>query len=170
MEQEVRDARISQLYEGTTGIQGLDLLGRKILGSRGKVLKPLVKEVESFIKENRRNKFAKQLKPYMSTWESLTRSIGMSAMRNTDEVNAAAVDYLMMAGYTTIAFFWAKAAVEAEKAIDEGAAEPEFYKAKIATADFYFQRMMPRVLAHEAAIKNGMDSLMALEEEHFVFV
>ena len=57
MEQEVRDARISQLYEGTTGIQGLDLLGRKILGSRGKVLKPLVKEVESFIKENRRNKF-----------------------------------------------------------------------------------------------------------------
>jgi len=167
MEQEVRDARISQLYEGTTGIQGLDLLGRKILGSRGKVLKPLVKEVESFIKENRRNKFAKQLKPYMSTWESLTRSIGMSAMRNTDEVNAAAVDYLMMAGYTTIAFFWAKAAVEAEKAIDEGAAEPEFYKAKIATADFYFQRMMPRV---EAAIKNGMDSLMALEEEHFVFV
>ncbi|MCH2190193.1 MAG: acyl-CoA dehydrogenase C-terminal domain-containing protein [Gammaproteobacteria bacterium] len=169
MEQEVRDARISQLYEGTTGIQGLDLLGRKILGTRGKVLKPLVKEVESFIKENRRNKFAKQLKPYMSTWESLTRSIGMSAMRNTDEVNAAAVDYLMMAGYTTVAFFWAKAAVEAEKAIAEGAPEPEFYKAKIATADFYFQRIMPRVLGHEAAIKNGMDSLMALEEENFVF-
>ncbi len=170
MEQEVRDARISQLYEGTTGIQGLDLLGRKILGSRGKVLKPLVKEVEAFIKENRRNKFAKQLKPYMGTWESLTRSIGMSAMRNTDEVNAAAVDYLMMAGYVTIAFFWAKAAVAAEQAIADGAPEPEFYKAKIATADFYFQRMMPRVLAHEAAIKNGMDTLMALDEEHFVFV
>lgn len=170
MEQEVRDARISQLYEGTTGIQGLDLLGRKILGSRGKVLKPLVKEVEAFIKENRRNKFAKQLKPYMGTWESLTRSIGMSAMRDTDEVNAAAVDYLMMAGYVTVAYFWAKAAVAAEQAIAEGAAEPEFYKAKIATADFYFQRIMPRVLSHEAAIKNGMDSMMALDEEHFVFV
>ncbi len=170
MEQEVRDARISQLYEGTTGIQGLDLLGRKILGSRGKVLKPLVKEVEAFIKENRRNKFAKQLKPYMSTWESLTRSIGMSAMRNTDEVNAAAVDYLMMAGYVTIAYFWAKAAVAAEQAIADGAPEPEFYKAKLATADFYFQRIMPRVLSHEAAIKNGMDSMMALDEEHFVFV
>ena len=170
MEQEVRDARISQLYEGTTGIQGLDLLGRKILGSRGKVLKPLVKEVEAFIKENRRNKFAKQLKPYMGTWESLTRSIGMSAMRDTDEVNAAAVDYLMMAGYVTIAYFWAKAAVAAEQAISDGAPEPEFYKAKIATADFYFQRIMPRVLAHEAAIKNGMDSMMALDEDHFVFV
>ncbi len=170
MEQEVRDARISQLYEGTTGIQGLDLLGRKILGSRGKVLKPLVKEVEAFIKENRRNKFAKQLKPYLSTWESLTRSIGMSAMRNTDEVNAAAVDYLMMAGYVTIAYFWAKAAVAADQAISDGASEPEFYKAKIATADFYFQRIMPRVLAHEAAIKNGVDSMMALDEEHFVFV
>ena len=170
MEQEVRDARISQLYEGTTGIQGLDLLGRKILGTRGKIMKPLVKEVEAFIKENRRNKFAKQLKPFLGTWESLTRSIGMSAMRNVDEVNAAAVDYLMMAGYVTIAFFWAKAAVEAEKAISEGAPEPEFYKAKIATADFYFQRIMPRVLAHEASIKNGVDSMMALEEEHFVFV
>lgn len=170
MEQEVRDARISQLYEGTTGIQGLDLLGRKILGSRGKILKPLVKEVEAFIKDNRRNKFAKQLKPFMSTWESLTRSIGMSAMRDTDEVNAAAVDYLMMAGYVTVAYFWAKAAVASELAISEGAPEPEFYKAKIATADFYFQRIMPRILAHEASIKNGMDSMMALHEDHFVFV
>jgi len=85
MEQEVRDARISQLYEGTTGIQGLDLLGRKILKSRGKVLKPLMDKVEAFIKENKRHKHAKALKGYISTWESLTRSIGFSAMTNLDE-------------------------------------------------------------------------------------
>ena len=170
MEQEVRDARISQLYEGTTGIQGLDLLGRKILKSRGKVMKPLMAKVQTFIKENKRNKFAKELKGYISTWESLTRSVGFSAMRNTDEVNAAAVDYLMFAGYVTVAYFWAEAAVAAEKALKNGASEPEFYNTKIATADFYFQRIMPRILAHEAAIKNGMDSMMSIDEDNFAFL
>ena len=170
MEQEVRDARISQLYEGTTGIQGLDLLGRKILGSRGKVLKPMIAKVEKFIKENKRNKFAKQLKAYVSTWESLTRSIGMSAMRDTSEVNAAAVDYLMFAGYVTVAYFWAEAAVASDKALSNGTSEPEFYKTKIATADFYFQRIMPRTLAHEAAIKNGMQSMMEIAPENFAFI
>ena len=170
MEQEVRDARISQLYEGTTGIQGLDLLGRKILKTRGKVMKPLVEKIESFIKENKRNKFAKELKGYVKTWESLTRSIGFSAMKNVDEVNAAAVDYLMMAGYVTLAYFWAEAAVAAEKALANGTSEPEFYQAKISTAEFYYQRLMPRVAAHEAAINNGLSSLMLIEPEHFAFL
>jgi len=91
-------------------------------------------------------------------------------MRNTDEVNAAAVDYLMFAGYVTLAYFWAEAVVASEKALDNGASEPEFYKTKIATADFYFQRIMPRVLAHEAAIKNGMESMMEIKPENFVFL
>jgi len=170
MEQEVRDARISQLYEGTTGIQGLDLLGRKILKSRGKVLKPLMAKVEAFIKANKRHKHAKALKGYIGTWESLTRSIGFSAMKNVDEVNAAAVDYLMFAGYVTVAYFWAEAAVVSEKALSNGPSEPEFYKTKIATADFYFDRIMPRILAHEAAIKNGGSSLMEIDAENFVFL
>ena len=171
LEQEVRDARISQLYEGTTGIQGLDLLGRKILKSRGKVMKPLMKEVQSFIKENRRNKYAKQLKGYVGTWESLTRSIGFSAMRNLDEVNGAAVDYLMFAGYTSVAYFWAVSAVAAERCIKEGGnQEKGFYEAKLATAEFYYQRIMPRVLAHEAAIKNGVDSMMELDESKFAYL
>ena len=171
LEQEVRDARISQLYEGTTGIQGLDLLGRKILKSRGKVMKPLLKEVQSFIKENRRNKYAKQLKGYVGTWESLTRSIGFSAMKNLDEVNGAAVDYLMFAGYTTVAYFWAVSAVAAERCLKEGGKQEKgFYEAKLATAEFYYQRIMPRVLAHEAAIKNGVDSMMELDESQFAYL
>lgn len=169
MEQEVRDARISQLYEGTTGIQGLDLLGRKILGSRGKVLKPLMAKVEGFIKENKRHKHAKALKGYISTWESLTRSVGFSAMTNVDEVNAAAVDYLMFSGYVTVAYFWAEAAVTAEKALKAGTTEEAFYKTKIATATFYFDRIMPRILAHEAAIKNGLSSMMDIDEGDFSF-
>ena len=171
LEEEVRDARISQLYEGTTGIQGLDLLGRKILKSRGKVMKPLLKEVQSFIKENRRNKYAKQLKGYVGTWESLTRSIGFSAMKNLDEVNGAAVDYLMFAGYTTVAYFRAVSAVAAERCLKEGGKQEKgFYEAKLATAEFYYQRIMPRVLAHEAAIKNGVDSMMELDESQFAYL
>lgn len=170
MEQEVRDARISQLYEGTTGIQGLDLLGRKVLQSRGKIMKPLTAKMAKFIKENKRHKHAKALKGYISTWESLTRSIGFSAMKNVDEVNAAAVDYLMFAGYVTLAYFWAEAAIASEKALSEGASEPEFYKTKLATAEFYFQRIMPRTLSHEAAIKNGISSMMDIDESNFAFL
>jgi len=170
MEQEVRDARISQLYEGTTGIQGLDLLGRKILKSRGKVLKPLMEKVEAIIKENKRHKHAKALKGYISTWESLTRSVGFSAMTNLDEVNAAAVDYLMFSGYVTVAYFWAEAAIASEKALKNGGpSEEEFYKTKIATASFYFDRIMPRILAHEASIKGGLSSMMEIDEAHFSF-
>ncbi len=170
MEQEVRDARISQLYEGTTGIQGLDLLGRKILGTRGAVIKPLMKEIQSFIKENKRNKHAKQLTDYIKKWESLTKSIGWSAMKNTDEVNAAAVDYLMFAGYVTVAYFWARASVVADEALGAGTTEKEFYQSKISTAEFYFQRIMPRTLAHEASIKNGLESLMLIDEANFAFL
>lgn len=170
MEQEVRDARISQLYEGTTGIQGLDLLGRKILGTRGAVMKPLMKEIDAFVKANKRHKHAKQLTEYTKKWESLTKSIGFSAMKNADEVNAAAVDYLMFAGYVTVAYFWAKASVACDVAIEAGTTEEEFYKSKISTAEFYFQRIMPRTLAHEAAIKNGVESLMLIDEANFVFL
>ena len=170
MEQEVRDARISQLYEGTTGIQGLDLLGRKILGTRGKVMKPLLKQVEAFLKKNRRHRHTKELKSYVEKWESLTKSIGWSAMKNLDEVNAAAVDYLMLAGYVTVAYFWAQASVAAEQAIANGTSEKDFYQAKIDTAEFYYQRIMPRVLGHEAALRNGVSSMMLIDAEHFAFL
>jgi hypothetical protein len=76
----------------------------------------------------------------------------------------------MFAGYVTVAYFWAEAAVASEKALSNGASEPEFYKTKIATADFYFQRIMPRAMAHEAAIKNGMESIMAIDAENFAFL
>ena len=133
-------------------------------------MKPLMGKIEAFIKENKRHKHAKALKGYVSTWESLTRSVGFAAMKNVDEVNAAAVDYLMFAGYVTVAYFWAEAAIASEKALSNGAPEPEFYKTKLATAEFYFQRIMPRTLSHEAAIKNGICSMMDIDEANFAFL
>ena len=92
-------------------------------------------------------------------------------MKNLDEVNGAAVDYLMFAGYTTVAYFWAVSAVAAQRCLKEGGKQEKgFYEAKLATAEFYYQRIMPRVLAHEAAIKNGVDSMMELDESQFAYL
>lgn len=171
MEQEVRDARISQLYEGTTGIQGLDLLGRKILKTRMGAIKPLWEMFDDFISENRWNKHARRFKGYYKSWKSLTRTIGMKLMRKDfDELNAAAVEYLMFAGYVTLAYFWSRAAIIAEDAIDAGTDNADFYKAKIETANFYYDRIMPRTEALATAIENGAESLMAMDEDRFIFL
>ncbi|NND80919.1 MAG: acyl-CoA dehydrogenase [Gammaproteobacteria bacterium] len=171
MEQEVRDARISQLYEGTTGIQGLDLLGRKILKTRGAAIKPLMDLFDEFISENRWNGNARRFKKYLKKWKSLTRSVGFKVMRgNMDELNAAAVDYLMFAGYVTLAYFWSRAAIVAEQAIENGDGDADFYQAKLEMANFYYDRIMPRCEALIESIGNGADSLMAMDEDRFIFL
>lgn len=172
MEQEVRDARISQLYEGTTGIQGLDLLGRKILKTRMEAIKPLWNMFDTFIGDNRWNKHARRFKKYYKSWKSLTRSIGMKMMRKDfDELNAAAVEYLMFAGYVTLAYFWSRAAIIAEDRLDAGdEVDTEFYQAKIEMANFYYDRIMPRTDALASSIQNGAESLMAMHEDNFIFL
>ena len=171
MEQEVRDARISQLYEGTTGIQGLDLLGRKILKTRGAALKPLMAEFDVFISENRWNKHARNFKKYLKRWKSLTRSVGFKVARGgMDELNGAAVEYLMVAGYVTVAYFWSRAAIVAEQAIEKGEGDSNFYQAKIEMANFYYDRLMPRVDAMITSISNGTESIMAMSEDNFIFL
>ncbi len=171
MEQEVRDARISQLYEGTTGIQGLDLLGRKILKTRGEAIKPLMALFDDLISENKNSPYAKQLKEYQKKWKSLTKSIGFKVLKgNMDELNAAAVDYLMFSGYVTLAYFWSKAAIVAEQAIKEGKGDTDFYQAKVQTTNFYYDRIMPRTDALIESIDNGADSIMAMEVDSFIFL
>ncbi len=171
MEQEVRDARISQLYEGTTGIQGLDLLGRKILKTKGAAIAPLMEMFDDFIGENRWNKNARRFKKYFKKWKSLTRSTGFKVMRGgMDELNAAAVEYLMVGGYVTLGYFWSRAAIVAEEAIESGKGDAEFYQAKIEMANFYYERIMPRVESMIESIGNGSESLMSMDVERFVFL
>ena len=171
MEQEVRDARISQLYEGTTGIQGLDLLGRKILKTRGAALEPLMEMYGEFISDNRWNNHGRRFNKYLKKWKSLTRKTGFKVMRGgMNELNAAAVDYLMVAGYVTVGYFWSIAAKYAEEAIEQGTGETDFYQAKIEMANFYYERIMPRVEAHIECATNGSDTLMAMDEDRFIFL
>jgi len=172
MEQNLRDARIATLYEGTTGIQALDLLGRKVLGSRGQALMSFTKIVDEFCAANEGNGAIEDLVARLSQlnkqWGELTFKVGMSAMKNPDEAGAAATDYLMYSGYATLAYFWAAAARVAAERFAAGAPEPAFYRAKLQTARFYFQRLLPRADAHAAAIESGAANLLEMNENDFL--
>ena len=173
MEQIVRDTRISMLYEGTTGVQALDLLGRKVLMSQGELLKNFTKIVHKFVKSQNDNEamaeFVKPLAELNQQWGEVTMEIGMKAMQDQDEVGAASVDYLMYSGYVSLAFFWAKMAEVAQQKLASGEGDADFYQAKIDTARFYFARILPRTLSHVAMIKAGNSTLSAINSEHFAF-
>jgi len=173
MEQLMRDTKISCLYEGTTGIQALDLLARKVLGSNGEILKPFAAEVTEFCQTNfddaEMAQFIKPIMAYAGDWQKMTQTIGMKAMQNPDEIGAASVDYLMYAGYITLAYFWAKMAKVAQTKLAAGDEDKAFYQAKIKTAQFYFDRILPRAKGHAACLDNGCESMMSLDAEDFAF-
>ena len=173
VEQNVRDARIGMLYEGTTGIQALDLLGRKVLGSRGKALEPITHSILEFCK---RSRHCKELRPHLKTlirltkqWKSLTRKIGFAAMRDRDAVGAASVDFMMYSGYILLGAAWAASARVAYEKLGEGTSEKAFYESKIRTADFYFAKLLPRTTSLFETMTAGSDTLMKIDEDQFVF-
>lgn len=173
MEQIVRDTRIACLYEGTTEIQALDLLGRKVLGTQGAMLKDFTKIIHKFAEANKDNaamqEFVEPLAALNKEWGDLTMQIGMRAMQNPEEVGAAAVDYMYFSGYVTLAYLWARMALVAQEALAAGTTDVDFYNAKVTTARFYFKKILPRVRSHVEVIATGVEPLFALDAEHFAF-
>jgi alkylation response protein AidB-like acyl-CoA dehydrogenase len=172
MEQIVRDSRISTLYEGTTGIQALDLVGRKVLGSGGQLLLGFTKIIDDFCAANSDEAdapFISVLSGYKDEWMELSMKIGERAMENPDEAGAAAVDYLMYSGYVCLAYFWARMAVVSRQKIAAADGDVSFYEAKIMTARFYYDRLLPRTLAHKQAMLSGAENLMDMPEAMFDF-
>ena len=168
MEQHVRDARINMIYEGTNGIQSLDLLGRKVLGNQGASLKKFGKQIEALVKAEMGNEaMAEFIQPLADIGQKvtqLTTELGMKAMRNADEVGAASVDYLRVAGHMVFSYFWARMAqvalVEIAKA-EAAAQRPDpFYKAKLQTARFYFARLLPETAGLIRSARSGSEVLM----------
>ena len=176
MEQIARDARIATLYEGTTGVQALDLIGRKVLlSSKGKVVRDYTAEILKFSGRHARNKymrrFAWDLTKICAQWNALTVRIMLAARKDRDIVSSASTDYLMFSGYAMMAYFWAQQAAVASEKLEsgEGKESPEFYKAKIKVADFYFERLLPRTQGHAEAMVNPSRTLTSLASEHFSF-
>ena len=173
MEQNLRDCRIATLYEGTTQIQALDFIGRKVMMDQGTVLRKFTKMIHLFCKENADNPtlqpYVEKLAQLNKEWGDLTMQIGMKAAENRDELGAASVDYLMYAGYVTTAWLWARMVKTAQTALDNGTTEPDFYQAKITTADFYYQRILPRTRTLADTMVSGADDLMTMQADHFSF-
>jgi alkylation response protein AidB-like acyl-CoA dehydrogenase len=168
MEQFVRDARINMIYEGTNTIQSLDLLGRKVLADNGKKLKKFGKLVSDFIEEEGTNEamqeFVNPLADIGDKVTKLTTELGMKAFGNADEVGAAAVDYLRVCGHLVFAYFWARMAKVALAKVSGG--DP-FYKAKLATARFYYAKLLPETAGLIRSARAGLAPLMEMEEALF---
>jgi alkylation response protein AidB-like acyl-CoA dehydrogenase len=173
MEQIVRDTRISMLYEGTTQIQALDLLGRKVLQTQGAMLRNFTKMIHKFCQSNEGNaemaQFVKPLATLNKEWGDVTMRIGMKAMGNADEAGAAAVDYMMFSGYVTLAYLWAWMAQVAQAKLAAGEGDAAFYKAKVQAAQFYFAKILPRTKAHIEMIDGGAETLMQMTADAFAF-
>jgi len=168
MEQFVRDARINMIYEGTNTIQSLDLLGRKVLSDNGARLKAFGRRIAAFIEEEGVNEamqeFVNPLADLGEKVTKLTTELGMKAFGNADEVGAAAVDYLRVCGHLVFAYFFARMAkVALEK---QGSGDP-FYKAKLATARFYYAKLLPETASLIRTARTGLAPLMEMEEALF---
>ncbi|KZZ46663.1 MAG: acyl-CoA dehydrogenase [Saccharospirillaceae bacterium] len=173
MEQIVRDAQISKLYEGTTGVQALDLLGRKMLLGKFKSFNTFADLVSEFTKKNKRpemKKMVKSLKRNMLAWKLNNYRIAFKASKDRDMVGSASFDYLMYAGYIAMSYYWALMAETAYAKIEAGEGDINFYKAKIQTAEFYFKRILPRAKGHAKMMVRDPKSLMQMEDEHFSFL
>ena len=173
MEQNVRDTRIACLYEGTTEIQSLDLLGRKVLGSQGKMLANFTKVIHKFCEEHKddesMNEFIAPLAKLNAEWAELTAQIGKQAAQNPDAVGAAAVDYMYFSGYVTLAYLWARMVAVSKQALANGTTETDFYDAKVKTAQFYFSKLLPRTRTYVARIDSGAEPYMSMNVDQFAF-
>ena len=168
MEQFVRDARINMIYEGTNTIQSLDLLGRKVLADNGKRLKAFGKRVAEFIEEEGTDEamqeFVNPLADLGDKVTKLTTELGLKAFGNADEVGAAAVDYLRIVGHLTFAYLFARMA---KIALEKQASGDPFYTAKLATARFYFAKLLPETSGLIRSARAGVAPLMAMDESLF---
>ncbi len=171
MEQYVRDARIAQIYEGTNGIQALDLVGRKLPANFGRALRRFFHSVSDFIDAHKEDsQIGALVQPFAMGFGALqlaTGHIAQKGLSDPEEASAAATEYLRLFGIVALGFTWVRAAKIAAAALARGANEPTFYETKLATARFFVDHLLPQTGALWLSIKSGKTSMMALPEEAF---
>lgn len=171
MEQYVRDARIAQIYEGANGIQALDLVGRKLPKKTGRYLRSLFHPASKFVEKNKDNadmaEFTKSLHQALGNAQQASLWVAANGLGNPEEAAAGSSEYLRIMALAAFAYFWAQMAEVALKKLSSGEGDKEFYEAKIATARFYMQKIMPYGYGLLASLVNGAKPVMAMKEEHF---
>lgn len=169
MEQYVRDARIAQIYEGTNGIQALDLVGRKMPAHLGRYLRQFFHPVREYLDEKESDpalqSFVIPLAKAFGRLQMATGWIAREGMKNPDEAGAAATDYLRLFALVSLGYLWMRMAEIGMKQREGG--EALFYQAKVDTARFYFDRILPQTGSLFATIMSGSDSMMSFNDEAF---
>lgn len=166
-EQLVRDTRITQIYEGTNGIQSLDLMGRKIVANGGKLFELFAAEVAAFIESEAGNVelagFVQPLSAAIERLSDVTENVINSFKDDRNAIGAASVEYLELFGLTAYAFMWAKMAKVAAPKVSEDI----FYQSKIKTAKFFYSRLLPKTVSLAELVKSGSEDMMSLEADQF---
>ncbi|NVO28325.1 acyl-CoA dehydrogenase [Donghicola sp. C2-DW-16] len=172
LEQFVRDARITMIYEGTNGIQSLDLVGRKLAMNGGKTIMAFFEMVKTYIKENEGNEALKAnfLDPLKKASKDL-QAAGMyfmqNGMKNPHNALSGSYDFMHLFGHVCLGLMWAKMAQASYSALENGTSDPEFYQTKIETGRFYMARQLPATALHLSRIETGADTVMTLDAANF---
>ncbi len=172
LEQFVRDARISMIYEGTNGVQSLDLVGRKLPMNGGKTIMGFFELVKAFIKENEGDEglnadFLEPLKAASKDLQSAGMYFMAEGMKNPNNALSGSYDFMSLFGQVCIGLMWAKMAKAANAALAGGASDTEFYETKLATGRYYMKRQLPATALHLSRIQTGADTVMALDAANF---
>ena len=172
MSQYVRDARITMIYEGANGIQALDLVGRKLGLNGGRAAMALFKEIGDFCEENRADEamapFTKALKKGLGDVQAATMWFMQNAMAKPDNAGAGSTDYMHLFGLVVLGYMWAKMVKAAQAGIADGdAGRKDFLDAKLVTARFYMERILPETALRRTRIEAGAATMMELPAEAF---
>ena len=171
MEQFVRDARISQIYEGANGIQALDLVGRKLPKDGGRAMRAFMEEIDAFTKSHKENEamqaYTVPLRAGAKNLNDAAMWLMQNAMTKPDNAGAASTDFMHLMGLVALAYMWGLMAEKALVGIEAGNEDQQFYKNKLLTGRYFMDRIMPEAPAHLARIQSGCDSMMELEAAQF---
>jgi hypothetical protein len=171
MEQFVRDARIAMIYEGANGIQALDLVGRKLARNGGRAVMAFFNEVQGYLKEragnDAMNVYLKPLGQSLAQLQQATMWFMNNAMAKPDNAGAGSYDYMHLFGLVALGYMWCRIAEAAQAKIAAGDTDAERYKAKLVTARFFMERMLPETATRLARIETGAASTMELPAEAF---
>ncbi len=171
LEQNVRDARIAQIYEGANGVQALDLMGRKTVRSKGELLQVLLSEMDEFLASQQE---VMAMQPYLTAFNACrkrlveaTETVMVRATGNPDEIGAASYAYMELMGLTLYCFMWQRILAAAIEAQSSQRGDSDYYDSLIKTGQFFMDRLLPRAESLAVEIASGAESLMAMSAEQF---
>jgi hypothetical protein len=171
MAQFLADARIAPIYEGTNGIQAMDLIGRKLPSKNGEVIREYFSMIQNFIDQNKENDeisyYTDLLEKALKRQQSATMWLMQNAMSDPDQTGATAYYYLNLMALVSMGYFWADMVLKAKSMLSSGEGNKEFLNSKITTADFFFHHILPETASLRYKIEAGSKDVMALDADHF---